>query len=120
MTVTRRLDDSWLQGTTAVSASGPLSISIGRAGGSIIVSMSGQLTAASGAGIDYLLADLLRDQGNLHVVIELAAVTEVDSRGLALLRDAERLAIRCGATLTVRNPPESIRWALEARSDRPS
>ncbi len=78
--------------------------------------MHGQLTVASGAGIDHLLADLIRDQGNLHLVIDVDDVTVVDSHGLAVLHEARRLALQCGATLTVRNPPESIRKALEASS----
>jgi anti-anti-sigma regulatory factor len=68
-----------------------------------------------------LLADLIRGQGNLHLVIDVDEVTEVDSHGLAVLHEAKRLAFQCGATLTVRNSPESIRKGLEACSaDRPS
>lgn len=76
--------------------------------------MRGQLTVASGAGINHVLADLIRDQGNLHLVIDVGGVTLVDSHGLAVLHEAKRLALQCGANLTVRNPPESIRKALES------
>lgn len=78
--------------------------------------MGGQFTAATGASMNHLLADLIRDQGNLHLVIDVDNVTEVDSDGLEVLLQAKRLALDCGATLTVRNPPEPIREALEAWS----
>lgn len=95
------------------SASARLSIAICRAAENVVVSMRGQLTADSGHGLNHLLADLIRDQGNLNLVIDVDGVTEVDSHGLEVLRQAQRLALNCGATLTVRNPPASIRSCLE-------
>ena len=103
-------------GTTGAGASARLGIAIRRAAENVIVSMHGQLTVASRTGIEHLLADLIRDQGNLHLVIDVEEVTVVDSHGLAVLHEARRLALQCGATLTIRNPPDSIRKDLEARS----
>lgn len=100
---------------TSASAFGSLGVAIRRASEHVIVSMQGQLTVASSSGIDYLLADLIRDQGNRHLVIDVDEVTEVDGHGLEVLLQAKRLALHCGATLTVRNPPEAIRKVLEAR-----
>jgi anti-anti-sigma factor len=108
-------------GVTPASASDAVSIAIRRADKNVIVSISGQLTVATGAGIKHLLADLIRDQGNLHLVIDVNEVTETDGQGLELLLEAKRLALNCGAILTIRDAPESIRQAFEACSaERPS
>ena len=98
------------------SATGGLRVAIRRAEQNVVVSFRGELTAVTGAGIDHLLADLIRDQGNLHLVIDVDEVTDVDGHGLEVLRQAKRLALQCGATLAVRNPPESVGKALEAGS----
>lgn len=101
-------------GTTPESASPRLKIGIRRVADNVIVSMHGQLTAESGAGIGHVLRDLICDQGNLHLVIDVDEVTDVDAHGLAALVEADRLARQCGAALTVRHPPEPIRKALDA------
>jgi anti-anti-sigma factor len=101
-------------GTTPPSASPCLDIVIRRMADNVIVSMHGELTAKSGAGIGHLLRDLICDQGNLHVVIDVDEVTVVDTHGLAALIEAGRLARQCGSALTVRHPPEPIRKALDA------
>jgi anti-anti-sigma factor len=102
-------------GITPGSPSACLRIVIRRVAENVIVAMHGELTATSAAGINHLLADLIRDQGNLHLVIDADEVTAVDGQGLEVLLQAKVLALRCGAALTVRNAPESVRKALEAR-----
>jgi len=104
-----------LPDSTPSSAFASLSIVIRRASENVIVAMQGQLTAASGPRLNHVLADLIRDQGNRHLILDVDEVTEVDSDGLEVLLQARRLAVHCGATLTVRNPPEAIRKVLEAR-----
>lgn len=101
-------------GTTPASTSPCLKIAIRRVADNVVVSMHGQLTAESGAGIGHVLRDLICDQGNLHLVIDVDEVTDVDTYGLAALIEAGRLARHCGAALTVRHPPEPIRKALDA------
>lgn len=100
---------------TPTSAFRSLGIAIRRSSENVIVAMRGQLTAASGPHISHVLADLIRDQGNRHVIIDVDEVTEVDNDGLEVLLQAKRLAVHCGATLMVRSPPEAIRKVLEAR-----
>ena len=82
--------------------------------------MHGQLTAESCAGIGHLLRDLICDQGNLHLVIDIDGLTDVDTHGLAALNEAGRLARQCGAALTVRHAPEPIRKALDTSGGRSS
>lgn len=105
---------SHADGTTPANASPPLEIAIRRVADNVIVSMHGQLTADGGAGIGHLLRDLICDQGNLHLVIDVNEVTDVDTHGLAALVEADRLARQRGAALTVRHPPEPVRKALDA------
>lgn len=105
---------------TSATAFAALDIAIRRASEKVIVSMQGQLTAASSAEINHLLADLIRDQGNRHLVIDVDELTEVDGHGLEVLLEAKRLALHCGATLTVRNPSEAVRQVLEARWPTPA
>jgi anti-anti-sigma factor len=105
---------------TPASAFASLEIAIRRASGNVIVAMQGQLTAASGPRINHVLADLIRDQGNRHLIIEVDEVTEVDNDGLEVLLQAKRLAVHCGATLTVRHLPEAIRKVLEAPGPTPA
>jgi anti-anti-sigma factor len=101
-------------GITPGSPPACLRIAIRRVAENVIVAMHGEVTATSATGMNHLLADLIVDQGNLHVVIDADEVTEVDGHGLEVLLQAKVLALRCGAALTVRNPPESVRKALEA------
>jgi anti-anti-sigma factor len=105
---------------TPRSALASLDVAIRRASENVIVAMQGQLTAATGLGISHVLADLIRDQGNRHLIIDVDDVTEVDCHGLEVLLQAKRLAVHCGATLTVRHPPEAIRKVLEAPGPTPA
>ena len=100
-------------GTTPTPAA-PCLIAIRRAAGSVVVSVHGQLTADSAAGINHVLRDLISDQGNLNLVIDVQEVTDVDSNGLSVLLEASSLARQCGATLAVPNPPAPIREAMDA------
>lgn len=98
---------------TASPAGNRLGFAIGRAGGVVIVSVQGHLAGESGGGLEHILQDLICDQGNLHVVIDIKRLTHADPTGVSVLIDACRLASRCGATLTVRNPSEAMRRLLD-------
>ena len=88
-------------------------LSIHRAGAVVIVSVHGQLEATRAAGLDHILRDLICDQGNRHIAIDAAGVSDADTNGAAVLVDAGRLAEEHRATLVLMNPSDAIQQALD-------
>ena len=64
----------------------------------VVVEVTGELDALAAPQLRRRLDDLIAEQGNLHVAVDLAAVSFIDSTGLAVLVDAAgRLAAKGGS-----------------------
>lgn len=70
--------------------------------------LQGDLTASEVAANHYQSLAWLR-KGKLPAVIDLAAVTRIDSSALALLLEWHAWASTCGAAVEFRNPPAALR-----------
>lgn len=83
----------------------------------MIVAVHGKLEATAAEGLDHVLRDLICDQGNLHVAVDLGAVSDADTKGVTALIDARRRAVEHGATLVLLNTPPAIWRALDRCRD---
>ncbi|MCA1844278.1 MAG: STAS domain-containing protein [Actinobacteria bacterium] len=75
------------------------SVVIGRALGTVVVTVHGGLDAETSPRLRRVLADLIDAQGNLDVVVDLADTTQVSPSGLSALLEAARSAHRRGGQL---------------------
>ena len=90
----------------------PCDIAVHRADAEIVVTMRGELHANTVEGLDHILRDLICDQGNVHVVVDVGAVLNADTTGVAALVDACRLAREHHATVALVNLTPAIERAL--------
>ena len=99
--------------TTVSRAEHDVRIAIGRTGYVVVVSVQGYLSGDSDGSLEHVLRDLVCEQGNLHVVIDVKGLSGADTKGASVLMEACRVARRCGATLSIRNAPETVRRVLD-------
>jgi anti-sigma B factor antagonist len=90
---------------------GELGVSSLRSGHEATVTVRGELDCASAHLLADELGQLLRD-GTLHIAVDLAEVTFIDSTGLATLVGALRAARQEGGDVVLRGPRESARKVL--------
>ena len=95
----------------------PRRLAVHRAGPAVVVAVGGELDADTVQGLAHVLRDLICDQGNLHVAVDVGAVSDADTTGVAALADACRLAREHHATLALVNVPPAIEQALDGRAD---
>lgn len=100
-------------GAVPGTAPPPCSLAIRRAGVVVEVAIHGELDASTVQGLDHVLRDLICDQGNLHVAVDVGAVSDADTTGVAALVDACRLAREHHATLAVVNMAPAIEQAFD-------
>jgi anti-sigma B factor antagonist len=81
-----------------------LSVSFSRELSEVVVSLAGDLYAQSARFLAERLTDVIDQQGNLAVVVDLEAITHVDSPGMGVLVDASRRLRSKGGYLALANP----------------
>jgi anti-sigma B factor antagonist len=91
--------------TLAARASSSFSLSFARLDGQVRVSVSGDLDGRSAEQLRDALFDLIEGQGNLSIVLDLAGVTFIDSRGLEALTLALSWTRSRGGTITLARAP---------------
>ena len=119
MTEAFQLDQS---GGTAPGApcSPGLSLAVGRAMGTVVVTLHGTVDAAAASVLECVLRDLIDEQGNLDVVVDLRRVVISDPAGHAVLVQASAWADRHGGRLTLcRSPIRRRRGGGTAGLGRP-
>lgn len=90
-----------------------LSMSFSRELSEVVVSLSGDLYAQTARVLADRLRDVIDQQGNLAVVVDLHAVTYVDSPGMGVLVDASRRLHEKGGYLAISNPSLAAGQMLE-------
>ena len=73
--------------------------SIGRTGGTVIVTIHGQIDAGDWAQVDAVLQDLIDAQGNLDVILDLGEVASLQRAAVPLIVSAAHQAHRHGGRL---------------------
>ena len=89
-----------------------LGMAIGRALGTVVVTVHGDLNSATSPQLAEVLRDLIDDQGNLSVVVDVRSLTLSSPVGAAALAVAGHWAQRHGGTLSVAHASEPLRRAL--------
>ncbi len=73
--------------------------SISRSGGTVVVTIRGEIGAEDWSLVDAVLWDLIDAQGNLDVVLDLCEVVYLERAAVPLIADAARQAHRHGGHL---------------------
>jgi anti-sigma B factor antagonist len=97
-----------------LSGSGPChcNVTIRRRGLDVVVALDGELDLATAPAVARALRDLIEDQGHLDVVLDLGAVSFIDSIGIRTILDARRsLCVRNGR-FTIVDPSAAVRRVL--------
>jgi anti-sigma B factor antagonist len=89
------------------------SVGIGRALGRVILTLHGDLDTAAAPVLRSALDQVIEQQGNLDVIIDLADLDFIDSRGLGVLVAADRTAKERGGTVTLSAPRPRVQRVFE-------
>lgn len=73
----------------------------------VVVSIEGELDAATAPPLRAILSDLIDGQGNLSVVLDVSAMTFVDSIGLGVFAGAAKRLRAKGGQLVLSSPSGS-------------
>ena len=87
------------------------SLMIGRAMGTVVVTVDGALDAEGSGLLERLLIDLIDGQGNATVAVDLGRAT-IGPAALAVFLDAGRRAGRQGTTFILKAPTPEVHQAL--------
>lgn len=87
-------------------------VAIGRALGTVVVTVHGELTATTATSLAEVLRDLIDDQGNLSVVVDARDLTVTCGDGVTAFVVAAEWARRHGGTLSLAHASERLRAAL--------
>lgn len=90
-----------------------LSLVVGRALGTVVVTIDGQLNLESSQLLESLLTDLIEGQGNLAVAVDLARAT-IEPEALSLFVEAARRAGLHGTKLVLKALPDDAHDALRS------
>ena len=90
-----------------------LTIAVGRALGTVVVTLRGELEEPDVPRLRAVLADLINNQGNLDVVVDLRRLAQAGPSGVAALEAAARWAAERGGAFRLSQPPPPFREALE-------
>jgi anti-anti-sigma factor len=96
----------------SVGAFGGLAVAIGRALGTVVVTVHGELDGTTSPQLAEVLRDLIDDQGNLSVVVDARDLTLTAPEGAAAFAVAAQWAHRHGGTLSLAYASEPLRRAL--------
>lgn len=91
----------------------PLEVAVARVLNRVVLKLHGELDAYSAPALRQALWDLIEEEGDLNVVIDLSAVTFIDSSGLGVLVGAQRNARRRGGELVLSGPTSATFKVLE-------
>ena len=86
------------------------SYSVSRAGGTVVVTIHGEITFADWAAIDAILRDLIDAQGNLDVVLDIGEVVSLQRDAVPLIVSAARQAHTHGGRLRLADRACRGRW----------
>ncbi len=92
-----------------------LCFGISRAGGTVIVTISGEIGFDDWPRIDAVLADLIEAQENLDVVLDLCEVVYLEREAVPLIVQAARQAHRHGGRLRLADRACRDRWLASGR-----
>lgn len=98
-------------GVTALR-SAHFSIAIGRALGTVVVTVHGHLDVPAARHLGSVLADIIDGQANVAVVVDLHDATASDAGGTSVFAVTADRARRRGAALSLRDPPDQLYQAL--------
>jgi anti-anti-sigma factor len=87
----------------------PLSFNVSRSNGSSVVVVAGEIDMATAPE----LANVLNDFAQESVIVDLSAVTFMDSSGLATLADANKRMRHAGGRLAIDRVQPSVQRVLE-------
>ena len=91
-----------------------LSVAVGRAVGTVVVTVNGVLNVDSSELLARVLDDLIEGQGNLAVAVDLGKAI-VDPEAVTVFAEAAQRASRRGARFILEKPPSEAHAALQAR-----
>jgi anti-anti-sigma factor len=91
-----------------------LTIAVGRALGTVVVTLRGELGDHDAPRLEAVLADLIVNQGNLDVVVDLRRLAAASPAGLAALGAAATWADERGATFRLSQASAPFRETLAA------
>lgn len=97
-----------------VSPGSILELVVGRVLGAVVVTLHGEVTAASCEVLGDVLADLIDGQGNLFVVVELGDVVIAEGERLEVLVAARNSLRQRGGRFVLAAPPGRTRDVLQA------
>ena len=98
---------------TAPLVLGDLTVAVGRALGTVVVTVDGELDDPGSRLLDRLLIDLIEGQGNLTVAVDLGKATVATDAHAVLIAAARRARGR-GAKFIVKEPPLDAHQALQS------
>lgn len=90
------------------------SLVFGRALGRVVVSIHGPVNAETAGELQDRLVDLIDGQGNRNLVIELDAMTAVDSAGLSVFVDALKRMQRIAGELVLSGARDNVLRAFRS------
>ncbi len=88
----------------------PSNFSVSRTGGTVVVTIHGEIDFADWARIDAILRDLIDAQGNLDVVLDLCEVVSLERDAVPLIVHAARQAHTHGGRLRLAHRACRDRW----------
>ena len=88
------------------------SVSLDRQPDTMVVTVEGEIDIDSASRLEGTLSDLI-DRGDADLVVDMAAVSFIDSVGTSVLIDAHERAIEAGGSIAVRAPSAAVRRMLE-------
>lgn len=91
---------------TAPGSSSGFSFAVGRALGTVVVTLRGKLDRAGAAALEHALRDLIHDQGNLSVMIDLGNLDSMEPTFAAVLASAREWACQLGGRFELHGPSE--------------
>jgi anti-anti-sigma factor len=89
-----------------------LTIAVGRALGTVVVTLRGELEEPDAPRLRAILADLINNQGNLDVVVDLRRLAVATPSGVAALESAAAWAAERGGDFRLNEPSPPFREAL--------
>lgn len=104
--------DPVVGGGTESVCSDHFSIAIGRALGTVVVTVHGDLDELGARHLGSVLADLIDGQGNLAVVVDLQDTVASENGDLSVFATAAAHARRHGGVLSLSDPPDALYRAL--------
>lgn len=91
----------------------PFGITVSRENSVVIVSVDGALDPETSPTLRNILVDLVESQGNLSLVVDLSALTFVDSTAIGVICALERELSARNGHLVVREPSPAVRRIFE-------